>query len=93
MTDTTFLDKSIFTGGDDELRGGFPFMYNLSVPLGLVLRQFTAIKPKYDSECLGFMCESDYDKATSETRTERKEAKTKQTRKRVVIRAHNTRKK
>ena len=64
---------------------GLPFMHNLSVPLGLVLKNLNTgggHMPLIQSKCNGFMNEADYEKATSGTLMNKKDKeKNKQTRK------------
>ena len=68
-------NENVGGGGDNEAqcgRAGFPFMNNLSIPLGLVMRKYSDTDAyAFHSKCSGFMCESDYEKATSGTRIDR----------------------
>jgi|LakMenEpi03Aug12_release.lakeMendotaPanAssembly.Ray.scaffolds.fasta_scaffold350706_3 hypothetical protein len=66
-----------YTYGGRTVAGcGFPFMHNLSIPLGLVLRPYMSTVTETPSKCAGFMCESDYEKATSGTHMNKRNKKT-----------------
>jgi hypothetical protein len=75
------IDGPSLTGGGAEdtenqlpAPAGLPFMHNLSVPLGLVLRKPNTGggMPLIQSKCNGFMNEADYEKATSGTHIDKK---------------------
>ena len=93
------IDGPLLTGGGSEDSGvqlsgpaGLPFMHNLSVPLGLVLRQSNAGggMPLIQSKCNGFMSDADYEKATSGTHIDRKiKGEREKERKRDTRRKHN----
>ncbi len=93
------VDGPSLTGGGPEGDGeplpvGLPFMHNLSVPLGLVLRHSNTggSMPLIQSKCDGFMCEADYEKATSGTHIDKK-MKKKDTRRKHTIAMKITRRK
>ena len=66
-----------YTYGGRRVAGcGFPFMHNLSIPLGLVLRPYTSTSTDTPSKCAGYMCEADYEKATSGTQVNKRHKKT-----------------
>ena len=66
-----------YTYGGRTVAGcGFPFMHNLSIPLGLVLRPYMSTVSDTPSKCAGYMCESDYEKATSGTQINKRNKKT-----------------
>ena len=66
-----------YTYGGRTVAGcGFPFMHNLSIPLGLVLRPYVSTVTDTPSKCAGYMCEADYEKATSGTHVNKRHKKT-----------------
>ena len=66
-----------YTYGGRTVAGcGFPFMHNLSIPLGLVLRPYMSSVTDTPSKCAGYMCEADYEKATSGTQVNKRHKKT-----------------
>jgi hypothetical protein len=93
------IDGPTLTGGGSEdaipAPAGLPFMHNLSVPLGLVLRHSNTGggMPLIQSKCDGFMSEADYEKATSGTHIDKKMKKKDTRRKHTMVMKITRRKK